>query len=234
MITPTATSAPEDQNEDIPGPRPSDSATEAVPSPTLLESLLVVPRSMAQRQGVQKKSIQQCKDQQVVQPLKPTENKEREAYADWIRTVILNLDRSLWRRFQQQISNLMYEFMADNNKVKTLQVAAATASQDCQPSQPTSLGKQQPLPSQQPAKPTSQVSVCHSQDPQWVDQQFPPLQQQQPPQQRFTNTHLQTPMPSLGPGSSSSQCWEGLQASTAVPLLIVMNKSQDSQDSSHL
>ncbi|XP_050687349.1 uncharacterized protein LOC126980913 isoform X2 [Eriocheir sinensis] len=231
-----ATAAPEDQKEDMPGPRPAGSATQAVPSPSLLRSSLAAPRSMAQRQGVQKKSIQQCGDQQVVQPLKSTGNKEREAYADWIRTVILNLDRSLWRRFQHQISNLMYEFMAENNKVKTLQVAAATTSQDCQPSQPTSLGMQQPLPSQRPAKPTGQMSVCHSQDPQWVaqqlltQQQFPPLQQQ-PPQQRLTNTQMQTPTPSSGPGSSSSRSCEGMQASTPVPLLIVMNKSQDS---SHL
>ncbi|XP_050711228.1 uncharacterized protein LOC126995584 [Eriocheir sinensis] len=137
-IAATDTAAPEDQDEDMPGPSPSGSATRVVPSPTSSEFSLVTPRPRAQRQAeaeeavlesIQKREKQLIAlQQQMMQHLKPTGDREREAFVEWIRTVILDLDYSLWRRFQHQISNLTYQFITENDKMKTPEPTAASSS----------------------------------------------------------------------------------------------------------
>ncbi|XP_050703114.1 uncharacterized protein LOC126988760 [Eriocheir sinensis] len=122
-----ATAAPEDQGEDRPGPSPPASATKVVPSPTSSGSSLIT-RSRARRQAKTEeavlKTIQQCEDQQ----LKPTGDRERQAFTEWIRSVTLDLDHRLWRHFQQQITKLMFQFIDKNDKVKTREPAAAAAA----------------------------------------------------------------------------------------------------------
>lgn len=171
-------------------------------------------------------SIQQCEDQQMVQQLKPTRDREREAFIEWIRSVTLDLDHKLWRHFQQQISSLMFQFLDKNDKVKTQEpaAAAAAASHGCQPFHPTSLGMWQPSTSQRPAQPTSQPGVSMA---------FlgPTVGGPAVPSSAAIHQHPTVgPTPSLGPGSSFHAPGRACRS----VLLPVMMKSQDSQDSSHL
>ncbi|XP_045126238.1 uncharacterized protein LOC123513232 isoform X2 [Portunus trituberculatus] len=121
MIGASATAAP-DQDEDMVGSISSVSAT-CSPSPTASGSPLITLRPKTQKQAKTEEamleSIQQCEKQQMVQQLKPTGDREREAFVEWIRTVILDLDHNLWRRFQHQISDLTYQFIAENDKMKS-------------------------------------------------------------------------------------------------------------------
>ncbi|MPC57069.1 hypothetical protein E2C01_051041 [Portunus trituberculatus] len=121
MIGASGTAAP-DQDEDMVGSISSVSAT-CSPSPTASGSPLITLRPKTQKQAKTEEamleSIQQCEKQQMVQQLKPTGDREREAFVEWIRTVILDLDHNLWRRFQHQISDLTYQFIAENDKMKS-------------------------------------------------------------------------------------------------------------------
>jgi len=41
--------------------------------------------------------------QQLLEHLKPSGDREREAFVDWTQSVILDLDHALWRRYQHEI-----------------------------------------------------------------------------------------------------------------------------------
>ncbi|KAK8378343.1 hypothetical protein O3P69_011084 [Scylla paramamosain] len=159
-IAGTAPAADKNQNGDTPGLSSSGSAIQVVLS-TSSRSSLITTRARAQRQAEVEEaaleSIQQRGEQlislqkQMVEQMKPSGDREREAFVEWIRTVILDLDHSLWRRFQNRISNLTYQFIAENDKIKT---TPASSSQGRQPFQPNSMS--QASSSQWPGQPTSQ------------------------------------------------------------------------------
>lgn len=248
-IAGTAPAADKNQNDDTPGLSSSGSAIQVVPS-TSSRSSLITPRARAQRQAEMEEaaleSIQQRGEQlislqkQMVEQMKPSGDREREAFVEWIRTVILDLEHSLWRRFQHRISNLTYQFIAENDKIKT---TPASSSQGRQPFQPNSMS--QASSSQWPDQPTSQVPVRHSQDPQCVAQHFrhqqrlsPYHQQHQHPEDLYTYTQLQarTPLPQPS-SSSSSHSRGGMQASTPMsssPSPIMTEELYGNQDSFHL
>ena len=127
-------------------------------------------------------------NQQVLDQLKPRAGGERDAFVDWLRSVIHEFDHGLWRRCQQELSNTLYTYIRENDQLKRHQTGPAATipltSESTQPQQFHQGSTQacssiwQPPPSQWPNQPTSNVSVWHSQDASWVAQQIPQQQQQ--------------------------------------------------------
>ena len=56
--------------------------------------------------------------QQLLEHLKPSGDREREAFVDWTRSVILDLDHALWRRCQHEVSATLYRYIAENDALK--------------------------------------------------------------------------------------------------------------------
>lgn len=66
--------------------------------------------------------------QKVMEQLRPTSSdRERDAFVDWIRTVVNELEHNLWRRCQQDISSALYRYIAENDQLKRTQVQMVNA-----------------------------------------------------------------------------------------------------------
>jgi hypothetical protein len=126
-------------------------------------------------------------NQQVLERIKPSVDKERDAFVDWLRSVINDLDHDVWRCCQQQISNTLYKYIAENDRLKRQQTLPATNPPNPSMSKQSNTSLQgssrtcspiwQPPPSQWLNQPSSSVSVWQSQDGNWINQQFPHQQQ---------------------------------------------------------
>lgn len=46
--------------------------------------------------------------QQLVDQLQPEGDRERKAFAEWLRSAMCSLEHSLWRRCQRQLTDVMY------------------------------------------------------------------------------------------------------------------------------
>lgn len=46
----------------------------------------------------------------------PTIPSERQAFADWTRSVMMELEHDVWRRFQLEMTGLMYKFLGENDQ----------------------------------------------------------------------------------------------------------------------
>ena len=159
--------------------------------------------------------------QKMLEHLKPSSSDhERDAFVDWIRTVVNELEHNLWRRCQQDISSTLYRYIGENDKVKQQQSQVAIAQpiqfphrpqfQPLQASSPSvcSSTSWQPPPSQWPTQLTSNVSPWQSQDPNWLSQQLIQSRQQ-------TLTPLQTTRP-VSAGSLMTGDWDGTPRTTTV------------------
>lgn len=125
-------------------------------------------------------------NQQVLDRIKPNVDKERDAFVDWLRSVINDLDHEVWRRCQQQISNTLYKYIVENDRLKRQQTPATNppipsvskqSNISLQGSSQTCSAMWQPPPSHWPNHTSSSVSVWQSQDGNWINQQFPHQQQ---------------------------------------------------------
>ncbi|CAG2220759.1 unnamed protein product [Mytilus edulis] len=176
--------------------------------------------------------------QQVLERLRPvSSDRERDAFVDWIRTVITELDHVVWRRCQQDISNTLYRYIAENDQTKRAQsiptpVIQPQLRQQMQPLQAQSSSYSapwQPPPSQWHAQPSSNVSVWQSQDANWVSQQFP--------QPRQNMSQLQPIRSSSAGPSVPVSGWDGItnRSMTASPSPTRQaDTSRTSQSSFHL
>ncbi|XP_041354914.1 uncharacterized protein LOC121372581 [Gigantopelta aegis] len=66
--------------------------------------------------------------QQIMDRLKPSADREREAFVDWMRSVILDLDHSIWRRCQLDISQILYRYIGENDQLKILAALSHSAA----------------------------------------------------------------------------------------------------------
>ena len=185
--------------------------------------------------GLEERSQQMLAlNQQVLDRLVPTSSTDREkdAFVDWFKSVIHELDHDLWRRCQQEISNILYRYIGENDQLKKQQISSAFApsflsqnkqsANQPQDSVQTCSAMWQPQPSQWPNQPTSSVSVWHSQDANWVAQQFPQQQtmtQLQPVRLAPTGTQFSALPLRVREGMSST-------SGTASPVLFMQGENQ--------
>ncbi|KAH3854491.1 hypothetical protein DPMN_097034 [Dreissena polymorpha] len=124
--------------------------------------------------------------QQVLDRIRPSADREMEAFVHWVRSVILQ------RRCQQEISITIYRYIGENDLLKRQQPQELSQyRQSFQPRQDSSqacVNTWMSPPSQWPSRPTYGISVWHTQDANWLAQTFP---QQYPQQQHRTLTQLQ-------------------------------------------
>ena len=52
---------------------------------------------------------------------------EREAFVDWMRSAINELDRGLWRRCQHELASILYRFQSENDNLKKASSITANA-----------------------------------------------------------------------------------------------------------
>ena len=58
--------------------------------------------------------------QKMLEHLKPSSSDhERDAFVDWIRTVVNELEHNLWRRCQQDINSTLYRYIGENDSQTT-------------------------------------------------------------------------------------------------------------------
>jgi len=76
----------------------------------------------------------------VLGQLRPSTDRERDAFIDLVRSVINELDNGLSRCCQQEISNTLYRYIGENDQLKRQQAPASptpsTSTQFRQPFQP--------------------------------------------------------------------------------------------------
>lgn len=53
---------------------------------------------------------------------------EREAFVDWMRSVINELDLGLWRRCQRELTSTLYQFQSENDDLKIALSVATNAT----------------------------------------------------------------------------------------------------------
>ncbi|MEQ2206192.1 hypothetical protein XENOCAPTIV_025272 [Xenoophorus captivus] len=46
------------------------------------------------------------------------DNKERDAFAEWLRSAMHNFEHSIWRRCQRELTDVMYRFIAENDALR--------------------------------------------------------------------------------------------------------------------
>lgn len=137
--------------------------------------------------------------QQLLQGITPTGDKERLGFTEWIRSTVLSLNHNLWRRCQRDMTDLLYRYIEMNDAAKESSDGSSTASTafphpghaatghaappnvNTEPYQPPP-GQQmwQPPPHQWPAQVSNPTSVWGTMEPQWMQQQFPTMNYQSP------------------------------------------------------
>ena len=121
--------------------------------------------------------------------IRPESDGERDAFSEWLRSALRNLEHSLWRRCQRELSDVMYRFIVENDNLRT-KTKAPCQSLSGPPSQSGNYGQitsanfcqnqsnqtWQPGPQYWPASVQNPTSVWGSMDSSWVQQQFPGTQ----------------------------------------------------------
>lgn len=97
--------------------------------------------------------------EKLIDMIKPTVRPtERSTYGDWAKSVMEDLDSSMWRYFQQEHSQVLYRFLDMNDRVRK----GAHSQYQAQPLQQQQWqpdpGQQQQLSSPQPGY--SQIQEC--------------------------------------------------------------------------
>jgi hypothetical protein len=116
--------------------------------------------------------------EQMLKMMKPAARpSERATYGEWAKTVMEDLDPSLWRQFQQEQSQLLYKYLDLNDRVRP-RADQQWQQQQWQPDQQQQLGSsQRPQPNQQQWPPDQQQPGSSQQPSQW-----------QPPPQNWPTT----------------------------------------------
>ncbi|XP_015249029.1 PREDICTED: uncharacterized protein LOC107096748 [Cyprinodon variegatus] len=52
------------------------------------------------------------------QQLRPEGDKERDAFAEWLRSAMHNFEHTIWRRCQRELTDVMYRFIAENDALR--------------------------------------------------------------------------------------------------------------------
>ena len=134
--------------------------------------------------------------QQLLEHLKPSGDREREAFVDWTRSVILDLDHALWRRCQHEVSATLYRYIAENDALKR-QPDPEPSTSTSQQMAPQTPHMWQSHPSQWPSHlPVPKVGVWQSTDANWQLQQCGGGQQ-------YTITQLQSAGPPFAASTPS-------------------------------
>ncbi|OWF34942.1 hypothetical protein KP79_PYT23531 [Mizuhopecten yessoensis] len=104
---------------------------------------------------------------------------ERATYGDWAKSVMEDLDPSLWRQFQQELSQLLYKYLDLHDKVRSqpLQPQQQTwqpdQQQHCSSQQSSQSSQWQPPPQNWPTT-VQTTSVWDSMSSTWVQAQMHP------------------------------------------------------------
>ncbi|XP_024859656.1 uncharacterized protein LOC108230484 [Kryptolebias marmoratus] len=56
--------------------------------------------------------------QQLHDQLRPEDERERDAFAEWLRSAMRNFEHSVWRRCQRELTDVMYRFIAENDALR--------------------------------------------------------------------------------------------------------------------
>ena len=241
-MAPTAPSILEDDQPDEDEQHPVESeSTSSIPKQVQSKA---APRQRTQKQssevedallaGIEERGRKQMAlQQQLLDQLKPRGDVERDAFIDWVRSVVHELDYDLWRRCQQEISTTVYKYIGENDYLKKMRTpATSTQTTSFQFRQPTHHLQEsshglsaawQPPPSQWPIQPTSNTSLWQSQDSNWATQQ-----------QQQTLTQLQPMMPPSAASAGSMTAWDALRSSTSISPIQPADLSLGSQTSFRL
>ncbi|XP_013857716.1 uncharacterized protein LOC106513442 isoform X2 [Austrofundulus limnaeus] len=60
----------------------------------------------------------QQQQQQLHGLLRPEDERERDAFAEWLRSAMRNFEHSVWRRSQRELTDVMYRFIAENDALR--------------------------------------------------------------------------------------------------------------------
>ena len=146
--------------------------------PVVLE---VKPKRSSSRASVEEERLLSALDERGRQSMKIQEKlldmvkpagppSERSTFGEWTKAVMVDLDQSLWRQFQQEQSQLLYKYLDLNDRAKS------KLQQGCQSSQPQQQQWQNPQPRQQWQQ-NQHMTSSNSQSSQW-----------QPPPQNWPTT----------------------------------------------
>ena len=102
----------EDDNENP--DQPSSTTSRPAPTPTSTA------KSSTVKQSLETEDVAHTGSEEHGKGLTPSASgqRERDAFLDWVRWVIHELDRSLWRHCQQEISNTLYKYIEENDQLK--------------------------------------------------------------------------------------------------------------------
>lgn len=118
---------------------------------------------------------------QLLSQIRPSGDKDRDSFIDWLRTEMHNLEHNLWRRCQRDLSDVMYRYIAENDTLQSRKQSTCIVS-EVSPNQPSSSSMSfshrptqgwQPAPHFWPSSIQNPTSVWGSMDSTWVQQQFP-------------------------------------------------------------
>ncbi|KAM9328235.1 uncharacterized protein KZ484_019575 isoform 2-T4 [Pholidichthys leucotaenia] len=141
--------------------------------------------------------------QQLMEQLRPSGDQERLGFIEWVRSTLISLNHSLWRRCQRDMTDLLYRYIEENDAAKQSASGDGSSSASTAPPPPPptptgpagpphmypgpSSGYCQSAPSQRTCQPAAQVqnptSAWGSVNQQWVQQHFPMANYQRPPPQ---------------------------------------------------
>ena len=66
--------------------------------------------------GIEQRSQQMMLMQkEVLEKYKPGPDREREAFVDWVKSVILDLNHDIWRKCQREVSQILYKYIGEND-----------------------------------------------------------------------------------------------------------------------
>ena len=187
--------------------------------------------------------------QQMIDMIKPPVRiTERTTYADWTKSVMEELDHSLWRRFQIEHSQLLYRYLGMSDTIKSLPVAQRTdvvaqqapsqqfrvQSQAHSPSPSTSSAMWQPSPQYWPDNVQPNTSVWRSQSEEWVQRQIQQALQSRPSSMTSTRggSMIRRPVPPSTPAPASDSAYNLniiSEASATTPFTERLNSTDSSK-----
>lgn len=164
---------------------------------------------------------------QLLSHLRPSGDKERDTFIDWMRSAVHSLEHTVWRRCQRELSDVMYRVIAENdnlqarkqnqNQYMAAEVSPNQSSVNVRQTSPSFAhgpsAAWQPAPQFWPSSVQNPTSVWGSMDSSWVHQQYP-----------STHAHAQKSAPVQAQNQAKS-------SSSAAPLSTLTNILRDIRES---
>ena len=107
-----------DEPPDIPSDDDSSTQPAFTPTPCTCGSSFNTQTRTSYGEGPSTSNSGYMQQEQMLAMVKtPTVQSEREAFAEWTKSVMLELEHDVWRRFQQEQSTLLMKYTAENDIV---------------------------------------------------------------------------------------------------------------------